>query len=117
MEWLVPFIILDILLLVGVLVWVGYRKRQIEEKIEAYKSINIGDSMQSVIEKLGSNYTESVLESGIVKCVWRLRNGGSNRVYIRGTNTSTSSYTPVQKITIKFRDNLVISKEGLNLDA
>ncbi len=85
--------------------------------IDVFNSIRIGDSKTSVISKLGSNCTQSFLKDGTEKYDWRIRvNGGSSSFYHQGAGVTNHTSGYVIRMTIKFRNGVVIEKLSNNTD-
>ena len=82
--------------------------------IENHKKIHPGMTKVQVINILGSNYTQSYLKSGIEKLEWRHRQVGYSGRIAKGAYVHTSSLT--RRISVKFKDNVVVEVNCLNMD-
>ena len=89
-------------------------KEETEKFIENHKKIKPGMSKLQVVNILGNNYTQSHLKSGVEKLEWRLRQAGYSGRVAKGAYVHTSSLT--RRISVKFKDNLVIEVNCLNMD-
>ena len=81
---------------------------------ENHKKIKPGMEKKQVIHILGNQYTQSYLKGNIEKLEWRYRKPGYTGRVVKGAYVHASSMT--RRISVKFKDNLVIEVHSLNMD-
>lgn len=91
------------------------RNRQAENDfIESARRVRAGMTMDDVIIIMGSDFTYSALKSGIEKLEWRYRKNGYSYRVGRGVSMRQSGYT--RRISVKFKNRVVIEISSLNMD-
>lgn len=107
--------------IIGLIVFFGYcifvsvkQKQEENDYINSARSIRAGMKKSEVIDILGSDYTYSLLKNGIEKYEWRYRKGGYSYRVAKGVRAHQSGYT--RRISVKFKDEIVVEINSLNLD-
>ena len=80
----------------------------------AARTIRAGMTKDDVISILGNDYTYSLLKNGIEKYEWRYRKNGYSYRVAKGVSMRQSGYT--RRISVKFKDGIVIEINSLNMD-
>lgn len=81
---------------------------------ENHKKIYLGMSKDEVIDILGEQYTQSYLKNNIEKLEWRYRHQGYTGRVAEGAYVHSSGFT--RRISVKFKDGIVIEVNSLNMD-
>lgn len=82
--------------------------------IENHKKIKCGMNKSQVVNILGNTYTQSYLKNGIEKLEWRYRHAGYTGRVAKGYYVHSGQLT--RKISVKFKDDIVIEVKSLNMD-
>lgn len=102
-------------LLFAFAIYVTVKEKKAEtDFVYAARSVRAGMSKQDVIFILGSDYSYSLLKNGIEKLEWRYRKKGHSYRVAKGVRAHQSGYT--RRISVKFKDGVVIEINSLNMD-
>ena len=114
MGWL-WFGIIASIALVGYCIYVKAKEKEAENNyVDSARTIRAGMTKAEVIGILGSDYTYSLLKNGIEKYEWRYRKNGYSYRVAKGVSMRQSGYT--RRISVKFKDGIVIEINSLNMD-
>lgn len=114
MDWLWLYVVFGFALIVFAIYVTAKQKQAEMDFIDAARSVRAGMSKQDVISILGSDYSYSLLKNGIEKLEWRYRKNGHSYRVAKGVRTHQSGYT--RRISVKFKDGIVVEINSLNMD-
>jgi hypothetical protein len=107
-------LIVGVVLVLPIIALSSHEREKEVDFIENHKKIYPGMPKTQVLNLMGPNYTQSILKSGIEKLEWRYRHAGYTGRVAKGSYVHVSSLT--RKISVKFKDGVVVEVNALNMD-
>lgn len=114
MELLWIYVVLGIIVVAFCVCISAQNKKAENEFISAARRIRAGMSLNDVLSIMGNDYTYSALKNGVEKYEWRLRKNGYSYRVAKGVSMRQSGYT--RRISVKFKDGVVIETSAINMD-
>lgn len=101
--------------LVVIAIVISVKQKRIENDfVDSARAIRKGMTKSEVVAILGSDYSYSSLKNGVEKYEWRYRKNGYSYRVAKGVSMRQSGYT--RRISVKFKDGVVIETSSLNMD-
>lgn len=91
-----------------------YNQKVENDFVDSARMIRKGMTKSEVVAILGSDYSYSCLKNGVEKYEWRYRKKGYSYRVAKGVSMRQSGYT--RRISVKFKDGVVIETSSLNMD-
>ncbi len=114
MDFLGIYIVIGIIAVVFLVGYSIYNRKVENDFVDSARVIRKGMTKSEVVAILGSDYSYSCLKNGVEKYEWRYRKNGSSYRVAKGVSMRQSGYT--RRISVKFKDGVVVETSSLNMD-